>query len=78
MSIKTNFSTEKTSQIIREKGLKIKWLAEQCDKSDGYMSSVLAGKRTPSVGLVRLMAYILDVPEDALTKSVSAQRKKAS
>lgn len=78
MSVKTDFSPEKTKQIIRERGLKIKWLADRCDKSEDWLSSILNGHRKPSVGLVRLMAYVLEVTEDALTKGVGAPRKKAS
>ena len=76
MSIKTKFDRERVRTLIEEKDLRVYKLAHQCDVSPEYMSQVLTGKRRPSVGLVRLMAYVLEVTEEVLTKG--ATKAKAS
>jgi len=69
MSIKTKFDRERARELIEEKDIRVYALANRCDVSPEYMSQVLTGKRKPSVGLVRLMAYELEVTEEVLTKA---------
>jgi transcriptional regulator with XRE-family HTH domain len=73
---KTKFDRQRVRQLIEDRDLRVYWLADRCDVSPEYMSQVLTGKRKPSLSLVRLMAYVLEVPEDAVTKG--ATRVKAS
>lgn len=76
MSVKTKFDRGRVRELIKEKDLRVYKLALQCDVRPEYMSQILTGKKKPSVGLVRLMAYVLDVTEDVLTKGVT--KAKAS
>ena len=55
-------------RAIRElQGLSVSALAPRCDVSQGYLSYVELGKKTPSLTVLRAIADQLGVPIDAIS-----------
>lgn len=73
---KAKFDRQRVRTLIKEKNMRVYELAEKCAVTREYMSQVLTGEKKPSIGLVRLMAYVLEVSEGAVTKG--ATKAKAS
>lgn len=49
-------------QILNEKGLKSKFIADKLNISSSYFSAIIKGKHMPSVELVLKLEAILNIP----------------
>lgn len=66
--IDSEFPFSKVKKLLESRGVKIKWLASNCGVSPDYMSSVLSGRKKPSVLLRVMMASTLDYNEADLVE----------
>lgn len=65
----SRFNRQKLEQVIEEKGVRKKWIAEQMSIHPQTLYSYLNGNKVPSAHMLRLMALVLGVPEDELKAS---------
>ncbi len=56
----------KIKKLIDDKGIKQKKLAEAAGVSGAYMSLIIQGKRSPTVGILKKIADFLGVTIDEL------------
>lgn len=60
----------KTERLIREKGLRKKWIAEEMKIHPKTFYAYLSGRSQPPASMIKLMAFVIGVPEKDL-KSAS-------
>ncbi len=60
---KAKFDRQRVRVLIEAKNMRVYQLAKACSVSPEYMSQVLTGKKKPSEGLSKLVAYVLDDAE---------------
>jgi transcriptional regulator with XRE-family HTH domain len=60
-------------ELIRERGLKQTWVAENIGISEERLSMILAGKRTLPLEALRPLATVLDVPVETVLLALEQQ-----
>lgn len=74
MIIFMEFNNLKTKELIIEKGLRLKWVAEKLGVSDRSLQAWLLGKTSPKKPTIMALAQVLGVTlEDLLIKKKEKQ-----
>ena len=60
-------------EVLEEKGIKQKWLAEKMEKSYNMVNSYVQNRRQPSVEVLVQIAEILDIDVKELLVSTKAE-----
>lgn len=69
----TNFDRIKFNNILKAQGRKQKWLAEELDISERYVSDISRGVKFPTTIIARAIADELGVDISAFEKSPKAK-----
>lgn len=65
----------RSKEVLGEKGMKQKWLAEQLGKSNNMVNGYVQNRQQPGLEVLYEIAKILDVnPKDLLKEDLNDQR----
>jgi transcriptional regulator with XRE-family HTH domain len=69
---------EQFTQLLRESGMRAQALATQAEVSAGYVSSLMSGRKSPTIETVKRITEILnldDVQHEALMRAAALSRR---
>lgn len=64
--MKAELNVERVRQLIKSEGRTQIWVAEKCGIEAAYLSQILAGRRSPSLPVIKMLASVLNTDEGDL------------